>query len=216
MNSFVRSFTNLMFQGATSAALKLILDRELSGVLDLGNRIDPNDPNSQSVLDVLKSKHPASHPSVPDSLISPTDEPPTVHPVIFDRIDACCVKTAALWTFGAGSPSQTDAHNWRRMCSLFHVASEDLCWSLALVAKRLCSTLVDPNAVVPFLACRLIALDKNPGVRPIGICKVPRRIIAKAVLSITKQDVLDAAGLKQLCASKLLVSNPLFTCEAVL
>ena len=86
---------------------------------------------------------------------------------------------------------------------LFHATSADLCWSLALVAKRLCSSLVDPDSVASFLACRLIALDKHPGVRPIGICEVPRRIIAKAVLSITKQDVLDAAGLKQLCAGQI-------------
>ena len=39
--------------------------------------------------------------------------------------------------------------------------------------------------------------------RPIGICKVQRRIIAKDVLSATKQDVLDAAGLKQLCARQI-------------
>ena len=57
--------------------------------------------------------------------------------------------------------------------------------------------------LAPFLACRLIALNKNPGVRPIGICEVPRRIIAKAILSITKQDVLDATGLKQLCAGQV-------------
>lgn len=71
------------------------------------------------------------------------------------------------------------------------------------MAKKLCTTLVDPEILAPFLACRLIALNKKPGVRPIGICEVPRRIIAKAILSITKQDVLDATGLKQLCAGQV-------------
>ena len=50
--------------------------------------------------------------------------------------------------------------------------------------------------------CRLIALDKNPGVRPIGICEVVRRIIAKAILSITRVDIEDAAGSFQLCAGQ--------------
>ena len=41
----------------------------------------------------------------------------------------------------------------------------------------------------------MIALDKNPRVRPIGIGETSRRIIAiKAVLHVVKQDVMDAAG----------------------
>ena len=36
--------------------------------------------------------------------------------------------------------------------------------------------------------------------RPIGICEVVRRIIAKAILSITRGDIQDAAGSVQLCA----------------
>lgn len=70
--------------------------------------------------------------------------------------------------------------------------------SLAYVSKRLCSSNVDPEAVYPLLASRLIALDKCPGVRPIGIGDTTRRIIAKAVLSIVKGDIQDAAGGSQL------------------
>ena len=51
--------------------------------------------------------------------------------------------------------------------------------------------------------CRLIALDKNPGVRPIGIGELPRRIIARAVLSVLRDDVQDAAGSVQLCAGQI-------------
>ncbi len=53
------------------------------------------------------------------------------------------------------------------------------------------------------MASRLIALDKNPGVRPIGIGDTARRIIAKAILTITRGDVQDAAGSLQLCAGQL-------------
>ena len=48
----------------------------------------------------------------------------------------------------------------------------------------------------------MIALDKNPGVQPIGIAETSRRIIAKAVLQVVKQDILDAAGCLQLCAGQ--------------
>ena len=50
------------------------------------------------------------------------------------------------------------------------------------------------------MASRLIALDKNPGVRPIGIGDTARRIIAKA---ICRQDIQGAAGSLQLCAGQI-------------
>ena len=40
----------------------------------------------------------------------------------------------------------------------------------------------------------LLALNKNPGVCPIGVGEVVRWIIAKAVLSVVKLNVLEAAG----------------------
>jgi len=61
---------------------------------------------------------------------------------------------------------------------------------------------VDPDGIDGLVACRLIALDKCPGVCPIGIGEVVRRIIAKAVLSIVKLDILEAAGPLQLCAGQ--------------
>ena len=52
------------------------------------------------------------------------------------------------------------------------------------------------------MSCRLVALDKNPGVRPIGVGEVVRRIIAKAVLSIIGPDIQRAAGPLQFCAGQ--------------
>ena len=86
------------------------------------------------------------------------------------------------------------------MCTAFKKSSIDLCDALAHVAKKLCSSLVDSRGLSPLLVCRLIALSKDPGVRPIGICEVARRIIAKAVLFISKRDILEGAGPLQLCA----------------
>ena len=91
---------------------------------------------------------------------------------------------------------------WRHLCTSFRTASSDLCHSLASVARRISTSFVDPDTSQPLLNCRLIALDKNPGVRPIGIGETSRRIIAKAVLQVVKQDVLDAAGCLQLCAGQ--------------
>ena len=45
-------------------------------------------------------------------------------------------------------------------------------------------------------------MDKNPGVRRIGVGEVVRCIIAKAVLSIIGPDIQRAAGPLQLCAGQ--------------
>jgi len=77
-----------------------------------------------------------------------------------------------------------------------------LCSSLALVARRLCTDVVDPDGVSALVACHLIALNKCPGVHPIGVGEVVRRIIGKAVLTTPKMEILEAAGPLQLCAGQ--------------
>ena len=48
--------------------------------------------------------------------------------------------------------------------------------------------------------CRLAALDKRPGVRPVGIALVWDRVVCKPALSSTGLNVKAACGSKQLCA----------------
>ena len=47
---------------------------------------------------------------------------------------------------------------------------------------------------------RLIALDKMPGIRPIGIGETWRRLFAKSVIEDSGAEVVEACGCKQLCA----------------
>ena len=61
---------------------------------------------------------------------------------------------------------------------------------------------MDPAGIVGLVASRLIALDKNPGVCPIGVGEVVRRIISRTILSVVKLDILEAAGYSQLCAGQ--------------
>ena len=109
-----------------------------------------------------------------------------------------------MHTTASAGPSGIDAHGWRRLCTSFKGGSNDLCHSLALVARRICTSYVDPKSISPLsLACRLIALDKNPGVRPIGIGDTAWRIIAKVVLSIVKPDIQEASGCLQMCGGQI-------------
>jgi hypothetical protein len=61
---------------------------------------------------------------------------------------------------------------------------------------------VDPNGLEALLANRGVALNKDPGIRPIGVGEMLRRIIGKAVLEVFGVDVEKAAGPLQLCAGQ--------------
>ena len=130
-------------------------------------------------------------------------DPPDTHPVTFDSIDASLIRSCALNTNGASGPSGLDAYAWKRLCTSYKSESNTLCQSLALSIKRMCTKYIDPRVLSPLLSCRLIALNKNPGVRPIGIGETFRPILAKAALRIMRDDIQDAAGTVQLSAGQI-------------
>ncbi|HEY9815494.1 MAG TPA: hypothetical protein V6D20_06805, partial [Candidatus Obscuribacterales bacterium] len=59
--------------------------------------------------------------------------------------------------------------------------------------------LVPWPAIRALLSCCLIALDKNPGVRPIGIGHIWRRMIAKCFLAVAGPSATEVCGVDQLC-----------------
>ena len=85
---------------------------------------------------------------------------------------------------GAGGPSGLDGLGWKRLCTAFGLHSAYLCNSLTSSAKRLCTEYVDPKGNEAFVSSKVIALDKSPGVRPIGVGETVRRIINKAISSV--------------------------------
>ena len=84
----------------------------------------------------------------------------------------------------------------------FRRASTDLCNALAHFGRRICTTYVDHLGLAAFTSCRLIALDKCPGVRPIGIGELACCILGKAILAIVSGDIQEIAGALQLCAGQ--------------
>ena len=50
------------------------------------------------------------------------------------------------------------------------------------------------------MACRLVALDKRPGVRPVGIGETLCRALAKLVMRAAGEQAKTACGNLQLCA----------------
>ena len=148
----------------------------------------------------MQEKHPTPHNINVTDVTANRDHSAQFHPVIFDSITPDMVKLSATRTKGAADPSGIDVSSWRRFCTSFGRSSTNLCRSLANFCKIICSDYVDPKGLSAYVACKLIPLDKNPDVRPIGIVEVVRRILGKVTMSIVKSDLIEAISPLQLCA----------------
>ena len=50
------------------------------------------------------------------------------------------------------------------------------------------------------MSCRLVALDKRPGVRPVGIGETLRRSLAKLIMRAAGEQAKTSCGNIQMCA----------------
>ena len=190
VEDFSRAFAKLVFQGKLTAAIKM-LDREnSSGLFQL----------SDEVLTQLKEKHPSPAEIEEESLLhGPID---LVPPGIFDLIDEHRIFDSALKTKGSAGPSGMDAELYRRiLCSKnFAAEGKTLREEIASFMRNLLKYNYHPSILEGYTACRLIPLDKNPGVRPIGVGEVLRRIIGKTISAMFKEEIKEAAGPLQVSA----------------
>ena len=195
-----KKFASLMKQGKVNAAVKLLTNSMEGGIL----------PLDTETMNLLRSKHPEPADLNADAIFD--QQAPEVHPIVFDSINADSVRSAALNTHGGAGPSGVDADGWRHILVSrnFGLASEELREAFAAMIKILCTEKVElvtsndhvTSSIEAFLACRLIPLDKRPGVRPIGVGEVLRRIAGKVFMSVVKGDVQECAGSIQVCAGQ--------------
>ena len=86
-------------------------------------------------------------------------------------------------TRGAAGPSGIDSEGRQRfLCSKsFKTTSDELCETIAIMVRKMATSEIPFAHLSMFVASRLIPLDKNPGIRPIGVGEVLRRIAGKAL-----------------------------------
>ena len=192
-----KGFSRLMMVGKVGQAMKLINNEDsVVGV----HRLD------RMIKGILQDKHPKAE-TPPEDILLPITSPPA-HPVIFAEISAELVEKAALNVKGSGGPTHLDADGWKHiLCSkAYGRLPFQLCGAIAELAKRLCIDDVSPDCLDEFVACRLVPLNKgddkrgNPGVRPVGVGEVLRRIVGKVVIRVIRDDIQEAAGPLQSCA----------------
>ena len=191
-----KAFTNLMLMGKLGdAAKKINNDDSIKGVHTL----------DENIKEILQKKHPKSREAVPETVLLPTSTPP--QPVMYEEITAHAVYKIAKNMRGSGGPSLIDSDTWKQfLCSkAYGNVSTELCQAVAEFAKILCTEDVHPECLTEFIACRLVPLDKGatsdgtPGVRPVGIGEVLRRITGKLLIGVIKDDITHSAGPLQTC-----------------
>ena len=117
-------------------------------------------------------------------------------PIKFESIDVEKIQKAAVKTQDGSGPSGMDADGWKRILKSkqFEKSSIDLCKAFTEVIKKICSIENQSASLEAFLACRLIPLNKNPGLRPIGMGEVLRRITGKVVIAHFRTEIVTSLG----------------------
>ena len=67
------------------------------------------------------------------------------------------------------------------------------------MARHSANSIVEWDNIRALMVCRLIALDKCPGICPIGIGEQPRRIFSEVIAMVTCMDVEELCGVDQFC-----------------
>ena len=185
-----KRFAKLMTEGKVSAAMKLLDNTSSSGVLTL----------TEEVMEELRQKHPEAADAKEGTLLHGPLFP--VPECFFEPIDEQTIMKAAMNTRGSAGPSGMDAEQYRRvLCSKnFSKAGKNLREEIALLARNLASKHYHPALLDAYIGCRLIPLDKDPGLRPIGIGEVLRRIIGKSISRLASDAIKEAAGPLQTCS----------------
>ena len=122
--------------------------------------------------------------------------PTAINPIVFASLDADSIRHAALRTKGAAGISGLDAHAWRRLCSSFKLPSNDLCVGLAAVGRRIATESVYPDGLSAFVTCRLVPLNKCPGVKFHDV------LFLRLILKIVDPDIQESVDPLQVCASR--------------
>ena len=191
-----KAFVKLMLLGKVGVAAKRINNEDsVKGVHQLNDEIK----------NILQEKHPKGREASPEILLPSRASSP--ESVIFERITAETVYKTAKQMKGSGGPTLIDSDMWKQfLCSkAYGNTTTGLCQAVADLTKILCVEEINPDCLQEFIAGRLVPLDKGvtkegkPGVRPVGVGEVLRRLTGKLLMGVIKSDVTTAAGPLQTC-----------------
>ena len=193
-----RSFNARVLSGRLRSAVRAITNRSGGGVRQ------PDDLCSKAgrpVWQVLQEKHPALRDPESvgddDGAFEPYPDLPAPVPVRITQDDVEAISTRLSGAAGPGGTDSVELSNWLLR---FGRESEALREEMAAWANWLANTHPPWAAYRAMMANRLVALDKEPGTRPVGIGEVYRRLWAKCLLKAIGSQATAACGNYNLCA----------------
>ncbi len=195
--SRARSFNGQVLSGRLRKAVRNLTNRDLGGTLD---PTDTCSKTGQPVLDVLREKHPEARPTnihAPGSFEQYDGPPMATIPL---EVTADHVERTASRLSGAAGVDGIDGVELRHWLMHFGERSLHLRQVMADTTAWLANTKPPWAAYRALTACRLVALDKQPGTRPVGIGSAFRRLLSKVLLLIAGPQASQACGNTNLCA----------------
>ena len=159
--------------------------------------LDPSDlctKTDKPVIDVLLDKHPdLRDPKVnqKDGPFEPYEKKKDGIPVFITNED---IELTIPKLKGCGGCNGVKAALMKDLCTRYEHSSERLRTSIAELATQLAEKIVPWASIRALMAARLVALDKNPGTRPIAIGDILRRLIAKSIVKVCGVEAQDACN----------------------
>jgi hypothetical protein len=194
-------FSKMVFQGKIREAVRFVTEQTKGGVLEVTDEITVKKVTS-TVKDHLEMKHPAAALPHCEALLprpKHADGSESLEPLIEVTITAGDVETIARRIRGGGGPGGSDASIWQRLLLHHGALSARLRDAVAALGHVMANEEMDWKLIRALVANRLVALDKCPGVRPIGIGECLRRILGKVMAKVTRDSATLEAGADQLC-----------------
>ena len=146
-------------------------------------------------MEVLRTKHPDALPPSTECLDTYPNNPLVMVPVdIIDNV----VSAVAGRLSGVAGPEGTDSVSLQHWLLRFREASGELRQIVAQFGECLSNGRPPWAAYCAMMSGRLIALDKIPGIKPVGIGETWRRLLEKCLLRVTGKEAKAACRMEQL------------------
>ena len=192
-----RDYNARVLSGHLRSACRTLTNRGFGGTLSPDGTCTKS---GRPVMEVLQSKHPPlrepSNTGQPGGACEEYDQIPTTVPLI---VSTDTVEEVALKLSGSAGPGGLDSETCKAWLLGYGQASGTLRSEIASLTTWIANQHPPWAAYRALMACRLVALDKQPGTRPVGIGELYRRLMAKCVLHTVGGRATNACGNYNLC-----------------